>query len=104
MAIDKRDEVWNGMHYAFFSNKKCEFFPCHRGVDTEKFNCLFCYCPLYFLGAQCGGNYSYTAQGVKDCSGCLIPHQADNYGHITRRLEAAIYDAALRKKKAPPTP
>ena len=48
---------WEGKHYAFFSNKECEYFPCHAGADPENFNCLFCYCPLYALGDKCGGNF-----------------------------------------------
>ena len=32
---------WEGKHYAFFSNKECEYFPCHAGADPENFNCLF---------------------------------------------------------------
>ena len=40
-------------HYAFFQNRACEFFPCHKGADAENFNCLFCYCPLYALGGNC---------------------------------------------------
>ena len=47
-------------HYAFFQNRACEFFPCHKGADAENFNCLFCYCPLYALGRKCGGNFRYT--------------------------------------------
>ncbi len=41
-------------HYNFFQNKECEYFPCHKGVKEEDFNCLFCYCPLYTLGKHCG--------------------------------------------------
>ena len=26
---------WEGKHYAFFSNKECEYFPCHAGADPE---------------------------------------------------------------------
>ena len=48
---------WEGKEYSYFSHKKCEYFPCHKGVDPENFNCLFCYCPLYALGDKCGGNY-----------------------------------------------
>ena len=51
---------WEGKHYAFFSNKECEYFPCHAGADPENFNCLFCYCPLYALGDKCGGNFRMT--------------------------------------------
>ena len=47
-------------HYNFFQNKECEYFPCHKGVKEEDFNCLFCYCPLYTLGKHCGGNCTYT--------------------------------------------
>ncbi|MCD8048938.1 MAG: cysteine-rich small domain-containing protein [Clostridia bacterium] len=72
--------------YKFFSHKKCEFFPCHRGADEENFNCIFCYCPLYALGDKCGGNFAYLENGVKDCSGCLYPHRRENYDEIIGRL------------------
>ena len=62
------------MAHDFYQNRECEYFPCHAGADPEKFSCLFCYCPLYALGDQCGGNFTYTDQGIKDCSGCLRPH------------------------------
>ncbi len=68
--------------HSFFQNKDCAFFPCHSGVDTEKFNCLFCYCPLYALGDQCGGNFTYLESGIKDCSNCLRPHIRENYASI----------------------
>ncbi len=35
----------NGKHYTWFQNRECEYFPCHKGVREEEFNCLFCYCP-----------------------------------------------------------
>ena len=56
-------------HYKFFQNKECEYFPCHKVKNTENFNCLFCYCPLYALGDKCGGNFKYIEGGIKDCSG-----------------------------------
>ena len=60
--------------FRFFSHTKCEYFPCHAGADPEQFNCLFCYCPLYALGNRCGGQFTYTPEGFKDCSSCLLPH------------------------------
>lgn len=69
-------------HYAFFQNRECEYFPCHEGVAEEDFNCLFCYCPLYMLGKECGGNFSYTEKGIKNCKNCNRPHMADHYGEI----------------------
>ena len=47
-------KYWEDKEYAYFSHKKCEYFPCHKGADPEDFNCLFCYCPLYALGDKCG--------------------------------------------------
>ena len=79
-------------HYDFFQNKECEFFPCHKGMDQEKFSCLFCYCPLYCLGDKCGGAFKYTENGVKDCSGCLIPHRRENYGRIMEKYPECDVD------------
>jgi len=73
-------------HYAFFQNSECEYFPCHKGADPDRFNCLFCWCPLYALGEACGGNYRYTDAGVKDCSGCLLPHGKESYDYLVSRF------------------
>jgi Zn-finger protein len=62
---------------SFFRNVDCAYFPCHAGVDEGSFNCLFCYCPLYALGPACGGTFSYTASGIKDCSACTRLHDGD---------------------------
>ncbi len=74
-------------NYKFFSNKKCEFFPCHKVKKTDEFNCLFCYCPLYVLGSKCGGNFSYNEKGIKDCSDCLLPHRKENYDYIIGKFK-----------------
>ena len=81
---------WEGKHYAFFSNKECEYFPCHRVADPDKFNCMFCYCPLYALGEKCGGDYVYLDSGIKDCSGCLKPHRKDSYDYVMSHLGEVI--------------
>ena len=73
-------------NYKFFQNTKCEYFPCHKCGEPENFNCLFCYCPLYALGENCGGNFSYTEQGIKDCSGCLRPHRRDAFDSIMQKM------------------
>ena len=74
-------------NYDFNQNKACEYFPCHQGADPENFNCLFCYCPLYALGPDCGGNFRYTEKGIKDCSRCMLPHRRENYGYITAKFQ-----------------
>ena len=73
-------------NYAFLQNRECEYFPCHKGVDDQNFNCLFCYCPLYCLGDQCGGSFVYLDNGIKDCSGCLKPHRRENYDKIMEKM------------------
>ncbi|GLI55464.1 metal-binding protein [Propionigenium maris DSM 9537] len=92
-----------GNNYKFVQNSKCEFFPCHDMKDTEKFNCLFCYCPLYMMGEDCGGNFKYTDHGIKDCSGCLLPHTKDvGYDHIQKKMMSVIeqvQEEYLNKKK-----
>ena len=82
-----RQSSINDRHYAFFSNRDCEYFPCHPGADPDNFNCLFCYCPLYLLGEECGGNFRWLENGVKDCSDCLFPHRRENYDVISARWQ-----------------
>ena len=77
-------------NYAFFQNIQCEYFPCHEKADPENFNCLFCYCPLYALGDQCGGNFRYLENGIKDCSGCLKPHRKENYQKIVDAMDKVL--------------
>lgn len=87
-------------HYDFSQNRECEYFPCHANADPERFSCLFCYCPLYALGDQCGGNFAYTADGIKDCSACLRPHMRENYPIICEKLKEII-ELAKKNQKTP---
>lgn len=79
---------------SFFRNVSCAYFPCHEGVDPNSFNCLFCYCPLYALGPRCGGNYSYTTSGIKDCSQCTRLHEGDRGVQIVRERFPLLADLA----------
>lgn len=80
---------------SFFSNVECEYFPCHKGVPEDEFNCLFCYCPLYALGPDCGGNFVYLESGRKSCVNCALPHVRDlglknvvaHYGQLAKLAE-----------------
>ena len=72
--------------HRFFQNRTCEYFPCHKVTDDSDFNCLFCYCPLYALGDNCGGNCRYTESGIKDCSACLLPHSPGGYDYINSKF------------------
>jgi len=81
-------------HYKFFQNRECEYFPCHQIDDDTKFNCLFCYCPLYALGNRCGGAFCYTKSGIKNCTYCIRPHLPENYDVIVGKFKEicdAIY-------------
>ena len=80
----------------FFSHTDCDYFPCHEGVPPERFNCLLCYCPLYALGEACGGNFTYTARGVKDCSACTIPHDGDSGVRLVKQRFPELAALAAR--------
>lgn len=81
---------------SFFQNKDCEYFPCHKMQGG--LNCLFCYCPLYHMGAECGGNFTYTAEGVKDCSNCTLPHREEGYNYIVKKCPAIIEKMKEKKR------
>ncbi|MBQ1237246.1 MAG: cysteine-rich small domain-containing protein [Oscillospiraceae bacterium] len=81
----------------YYENRDCEYFPCHPGAG-EEFNCLFCYCPLYALGENCGGNFVYLENGIKDCSGCLVPHNPGAYDYIITKF-SEISELARKKEK-----
>lgn len=99
-SIIKKDS--HRKHYTYFCNKECEYFPCHPDADTENFNCLFCYCPLYVLGKDCGGKFTYLPNGCKDCSRCLYPHQVENYDAITAKHHEilAVMEQKIRHEGA----
>lgn len=78
------------MSSRFFQNRDCEYFPCHKVADPADFNCLFCFCPLYALGENCGGSFTFTKDGVKDCSACLFPHRPENYPRVCEKLGERI--------------
>lgn len=85
--------------YRFFQNRDCKYFPCHKVQDESAFNCLFCYCPLYTLGDQCGGNCTYTDQGIKNCTNCTLPHNPKGYDYILSRFHALAELARANRKE-----
>lgn len=86
--------------YPYFANTACAYFPCHEGADPDNFNCLFCFCPLYTLGEACGGDFSYTAKGVKDCSRCLVPHRRNEGTKAVYAKFPLLKEMAARKVRA----
>ena len=75
--------------HRFFENKKCEYYPCHKGL--KDFNCLFCYCPLYHI-ENCPGNYQYIecdGYKIKECTECAFPHKPENYDIIIQYLKSS---------------
>lgn len=85
-------------HYTYVQNRECEYFPCHAGGNRSEFNCLFCFCPLYALGDRCGGSFTYTPEGIKDCSQCLKPHMPGNYEKIMEKIPELL-ELARKKEK-----
>ena len=84
-------------NHKFFQNIKCEYFPCHKLENENEFNCLFCFCPLYMLGEECGGNFKYLENGIKSCEDCILPHIKDmGYEHVIKKMKIVMETA---KKK-----
>ncbi len=79
-------------NFRFFQNRECEYFPCHKNVKEEEFNCLFCFCPLYLLKEACGGQMRYSAD-VKDCSQCTKVHDLQGYDHVMSKISLVIEGA-----------
>jgi len=90
-------------NHKFFCNNECKYFPCHKTPDEKNlknFNCLFCYCPLYFLGGKCGGNFKYVSDGrVKNCANCHLPHMPEYYSVIISKLKDAAKSKIKTAKK-----
>lgn len=86
-------DIVQTIHFKGYTNTKCEFLPCHKGVGDE-FNCLFCYCPLAYL--ECIGPYKVFTdkhgQQRKDCSGCKLPHDGyeKSWQFIQNSLERPV--------------
>ena len=74
------------MSSSFYENKDCEYYPCHFKGQ----NCLFCYCPLYFIGCDGLGSPKFIENRngvrIKDCSNCVFPHKKDSYVKIVKKL------------------
>jgi Zn-finger protein len=84
--------------HRFFRNAACAYFPCHAVDDDADFNCLFCFCPLYWL-EDCGGSPAFRG-GVKDCTGCTLPHRPGGYDTVLARLRREF----ARRAAAGPAP
>jgi Zn-finger protein len=37
------------------------------------------------LGDKCGGNFTYMANGVKNCTDCMVPHQRNAVQYVLKR-------------------
>ena len=77
--------------HSFFTNRDCKYYPCHKGL--EQINCLFCYCPLYWM-KDCPGSPRFISkpQGYKKvCTDCTYPHRPENYERITALLKERCF-------------
>ena len=74
----------------FYQNRACEYFPCHKTAHPERFNCMFCFCPLYALGRDCGGSFKILENGVKSCENCMAPHSEHGYDHVMSKMPELI--------------
>ena len=71
--------------------------PAERRYGGRRLQLPFLLLPLYALGEDCGGNFTYY-KGVKDCTDCLIPHSRNAYDYITSRFGELV---VLAQEKEP---
>ncbi len=80
--------------YRFFENKECMYYPCHAGMEGKSLNCLFCYCPMHPY-PDCLGKPVFrenkNGRIFKDCTGCVFPHDPQNYETILAFLKEKLY-------------
>ena len=74
-------------NFKFFQHKQCEFWKCHK-TPVWKFNCLWCFCPL-FNTKECVNN--------NQCEECIFPHVKDNYDTIIKSLKRIYEHKRLEK-------
>jgi Zn-finger protein len=48
------------------------------------------------LKDKCGGNFTYTDKGIKDCSDCTIPHDEGGYEYIMSKIGKVIEIASQK--------
>ncbi len=86
----RREKTCMQNSFRFFQNRDCEYFPCHRVEKEDGFNCLFCYCPLYFK-EKCVGTPTFIindrGQRIKDCSQCDKIHRPEMYDAVMHELQ-----------------
>ena len=76
--------------HQYFENRECKYYPCHN-MGISGFNCLFCYCPMYF--AICPGTPEYIeirGTTVKSCFDCEYPHRPENYQAIIEYIASML--------------
>ena len=84
-------------HYKFFPEQALRILSVPQDQEHGHIQLPFlCYCPLYALGENCGGNYKYLENGIKDCSNCLVPHSPKGYDYVTSKYSEIL---ELAKKK-----
>ena len=75
-------------NHKYFINRNCKYFPCHKILDDNDFNCMFCFCPLYSFGSECGGNFKFSGEKkIKNCIDCILPHKPEYYSIIMEKLK-----------------
>ncbi len=79
-----------------FTHDACPYFPCHQLPSDITFNCVFCYCPLYALGPDCGGAFRYNEKGYKDCTYCTVMHEGSRGFDRVQELFPKLAELARR--------
>ena len=53
------------------------------------------------LGEDCGGNFTYLSNGMKDCSACVLPHiKGKGYEHVQKKMQEVMEKVRKKDEKA----
>ena len=99
-VMGEQKKYWEGKHFAFYTNKECEYYPCHPVPEGTEFNCLFCYCPLYMLGRKCGETSPIWKAASRTVASAWYPtagRTMDLLPTVSRRLLARWRNGRRRK-------
>ena len=95
--MGRTKKYWEGKHFAFYTNKECEYTPatrCRR--DGVQLPVLLL--PALYAGAEVRGNFTIgkRRQGLQRVPGTPPP---ENYGFIADSFQKIAGEMAEREKK-----
>ena len=68
-----RNQYWENKHYAYFCNRECEYFPCHKGADRKILIAYSAIALCMYWEIAAAESLPYLPNGYKDCTAVCFP-------------------------------